>query len=288
MLRERDAFSYAELLVAISDSEFRQLRDAIRERFGIFYDDGKQFLLQSRLQTRLVKCSVPDFTSYYRFLVAHPQRQAEWDELASALSNNETYFFRERSQLDVLAADVVQDALENRGKLRVWSSACSTGEEPFSLAMHLVQTRRLAPANIRIVGSDLSLRALEKCSVGFYRELSFRSTPPEVIQRYFRPFNDGFMLTDEIKRMVQFFRINLLDEQAVANVGPMDAIFCRNVLIYFDKPTQKRVVEAFARALRPHGYLFLGHAESIMRLTDLYDPVVTPKAIYYRLKADAH
>lgn len=285
MLRERDAFSYSELLVAISDAEFRQLRDAIRERFGIFYDDTKQFLLQSRLQTRLVKRSVRDFRSYYRLLMNDPEREAEWDELASVLSNNETYFFREHAQLEVLAADVVQDALRNGGKLRVWSSACSTGEEPFSLAMRLLETRRLAPSDIKIVASDLSPRALEKCGMGFYRELSFRSTPPELIQKYFRPLGGGFVVADDVKRMVDFFRINLLDERAIAKVGRVDAIFCRNVLIYFDKPTQKRVVEAFVRALRPGGYLFLGHAESIMHLTDRYDAVISPKAIYYRLKA---
>jgi chemotaxis protein methyltransferase CheR len=276
------------LLVAISEAEFRQLRDAIRERFGIFFDDTKRFLLQSRLQTRLVKRSVPDFQAYYRFLQHSPDREVEWDELASALSNNETYFFRERAQLEVLAGEVLEDALRGGGKLRVWSSACSTGEEPFSLAMTLLETRRIAPSQLEIKASDLSPRALEKCGTAFYRELSFRATPPELIQKYFRPFQGGFMLSDEIKRRVDFFRINLLDEQAVAKEGPVDAIFCRNVLIYFDKPTQKRVVEAFAKALRPRGYLFLGHAESIMRLTDLYEPVVTPKAIYYRLKADAH
>jgi chemotaxis protein methyltransferase CheR len=276
------------LLADISDAEFRQLRDAIRERFGIYYDDTKQFLLQSRLQTRLVKRSVRDFNDYYRFLMTHPERQSEWDELASVLSNNETYFFRERAQLDVLCGEVIDDSLRRGSKVRVWSSACSTGEEPFSLAMALHETRRLLPSQIQITASDISPRALEKCSEGFYRALSFRATPPELIQRYFRPFSDGFMITDQIKRLVQFFRINLLDEYAVAGSGPIDAIFCRNVLIYFDKPTQKRVVEAFARALRPQGYLFLGHAESIMRLTDLYDPVITPKAIYYRLKTHAH
>ncbi len=276
------------MLVAISDREFRQLRDAIRERFGIFYDDTKQFLLQSRLQTRLVKRSVTDFGQYYRFLMMHAERENEWDELASVLSNNETYFFRERAQLEVLTSEVAQDSLrQGAGKLRVWSSACSTGEEPFSLAMALLETRRLLPGQMEIKASDISPRALGMCSVGFYRELSFRATPPEVIQKYFQPFSGGFMISDEIKRMVQFFRINLLDEQAIAKAGPVDAIFCRNVLIYFDKPTQKRVVEAFARALRPRGYLFLGHAESIMRLTDLYEAVVSPKAIYYRLKADA-
>ena len=273
------------MLVSISDAEFRQLRDLIRDRFGIYYDDSKQFLLQSRLQTRLVKRSVRDFAAYFRFLTSDPERASEWDELASALSNNETYFFRERAQLQVLATEVVADAIRAGGRLRIWSSACSTGEEPFSLAMTLLETRKLAPSQIQIKAGDLSPRALERCKVGFYRDLSFRATPPELIQKYFRPFEGGFLVADEVKRLVQFFRINLLDEQAVESQGPMDAIFCRNVLIYFDKPTQKRVVEAFARALRPRGYLFLGHAESIMRLTDLYDPVVTPKAIYYRLKA---
>lgn len=276
------------MLVAISETEFRRLRDAIRERFGIFFDDSKQFLLQSRLQTRLVKRSLPDFNAYLNFLTAHPERQNEWDELASVLSNNETYFFRERAQLDVLANDVVEQARKAGGKLRVWSSACSTGEEPFSIAMTLLENRRLTPAQIEIKASDLSPRALEKSETAFYRELSFRATPPELIQKYFKPFQGGFLISNEIKRMVQFFRINLLDERAVAQQGPVDAIFCRNVLIYFDKPTQKRVVEAFAKALRPGGYLFLGHAESIMRLTDMYEPIVTPKAIYYKVKPHAH
>ncbi|HET7812820.1 MAG TPA: protein-glutamate O-methyltransferase CheR [Candidatus Baltobacteraceae bacterium] len=274
------------MLVEISDAQFRQLRDAIRERFGIFYDDTKQFLLQSRLQTRLLKRSVADFGAYYHFLSTHPERQTEWDELASVLSNNETYFFRERSQLDVLATAVVDEYLKSaQGRLRIWSSACSTGEEPFSLAMTLLETRRLLASQIEIKASDISPRALEKSSEGFYRELSFRATPPEFVQKYFRPSSSGgFIISDDIRRMVEFSRVNLLDEAAVARVGPVDAIFCRNVLIYFDKPTQKRVVENFARALRPGGYLFLGHAESIMRLTDLYEPTVLPKAIFYRLK----
>lgn len=272
------------MLAQITDAQFRQLRDAIRERFGIFYDDTKQFLLQSRLQTRLIKRSVADFDAYYRFLMTHPERSLEWDELASVLSNNETYFFRERAQLDVLSTQVLDEYLKApSGKFRVWSSACSTGEEPFSIAMTLLETRRLLSSQIQIKASDISPRALEKCGVAFYRELSFRATPPELIQKYFRPTSSGgFLLSDDIKRMVEFSRVNLLDEQAVASVGPVDAIFCRNVLIYFDKPTQKRVVEAFAKALRPRGYLFLGHAESIMRLTDLYEATVLPKAIYYR------
>jgi chemotaxis protein methyltransferase CheR len=271
--------------ILITEPEFTALRDAIRDRFGIFYDDTKQFLLQSRLQTRLLKRSCRSFEGYYKFLTTSLQREEEWDELASVLCNNETYFFRERAQLDVLLSDVVDESLRAGGRLRIWSSACSTGEEPYTIGMMLLEGRRIAPSNIMLRAGDLSPKALDKARTGFYRELSFRATPPEMVQRYFRPFQQGFFVNDDVKRMVDFFRINLLDAPAVAATGTFDAIFCRNVLIYFDKPTQKRVVEAFAAALRPGGFLFLGHAESIMRLTDLYQPVITPKAIYYRRKA---
>jgi chemotaxis protein methyltransferase CheR len=270
--------------IAISETEFQALRDLIRERFGIHYDDSKQFLLQSRLQTRLLKCRVADFGAYYRYLLSSPDRESEWSELASVLSNNETYFFRERAQLEVLCDEVLDESRKAGTPLRIWSSASSSGEEPYTIAMMLSETHRISPPHVVIKATDLSPRILERAETAFYRELSFRATPPEMIQKYFRPFEAGFFIKDEIKRMVSFSRINLMDEQAIAAMGVFDAILCRNVLIYFEKPTQKRVVEAFAAALRPGGFLFLGHAESIMRVTDKYEPIVTPKAIYYRRK----
>jgi chemotaxis protein methyltransferase CheR len=268
-------------ILPISEFEFQTLRDMIQERFGIYYDDTKQFLLQSRLQTRLLKCRLSDFAAYARHLTTSPDRENEWGELASVLANNETYFFRERAQLDVLTGEVVSQSVRAGLPLRVWSAACSTGEEPYTIAMMIAQGRRISPSAVTIRASDLSPRALERAATGFYREHSFRATPPEMVQKYFRPFEGGFFINDEIKRMVEFSRLNLLDERGVAAMGTFDAIFCRNVLIYFEKATQKRVVDAFAHALRPGGFLFLGHAESIMRMTDRYDPVVTPKAIYY-------
>jgi chemotaxis protein methyltransferase CheR len=270
--------------IDISETQFQALRDLIRDRFGIYYDDTKRYLLQSRLQTRLIKCRVADFAAYQRYLTTSLARDEEWGELASVLCNNETYFFRERAQLEVLVTEVLGESLKMGGPLRVWSSACSTGEEPYTIAMMLAETRRITPANVVLRASDLSPRALERAATGFYRELSFRASPPEMVQKYFRPFEGGFFINDEIKRMVEFSRLNLLDERVVAAMGTYDAIFCRNVLIYFDKPTQKRVVEGFAQALRPGGFLFLGHAESIMRVTDRYEPIVAPKAIYYRRK----
>src|SRR6185312_12909975 len=179
--------------------EFVSLRDSIRERFGIFYDDTKQFLLQSRLQTRLLKNRCETFGAYQRFLSSSPQRDEEWDELASVLSNNETYFFREKAQLDVLANECVEEAMKTGGRLRVWSSACSTGEEPYTIAMMLLDGKRIMPSNVTLHASDISPRALGKAKTGFYRELSFRATAPEVVGKYFKPFEQGFFVSDEVK-----------------------------------------------------------------------------------------
>jgi chemotaxis protein methyltransferase CheR len=151
--------------------------------------------------------------------------------------------------------------------------------------MTLLETGKLLDSQIAIRATDLSPRVLELAARGFYRTLSFRATEPAMIQRWFHPQGDGFAIDDRVKRLVTFARLNLLDDARVAAEGPFDAIFCRNVLIYFDKPTQKRVVESFAKALRPGGYLFLGHAESLFHLTDLYEPIVGPDAIVYRVKA---
>jgi chemotaxis protein methyltransferase CheR len=268
----------------ISDGDFRLLRDIIRERFGIFYDDQKQFLLLSRLQTRLVKRSLPSYAEYVKFLRFGAEREGEFRDLASVLSNNETYFFRERAQVKSLCGNILSELQTTSSRLRIWSAACSSGEEPYSLAMSLLETGRIAETNISIRATDISPRVLDLCERGFYRALSFRATEPAMVQKYFAVQGDGFVISDRVKRLVSFSSLNLMDDAKVAGFGPFDAIFCRNVLIYFDKATQKRVVESFARALRVGGYLFLGHSESLFALTNLYDPVVQPESIAYRLR----
>ena len=269
---------------SISDDDFRLLRDTVRERFGLYYDDSKQFLLLSRLQTRLVKRSMASYGEYVKFLRFGAERESEFRDLASVLSNNETYFFRERAQLKALCGSILTELQASSPRLKIWSAACSSGEEPYSLAMSLLETGRIAEPNISIQATDISPRVLEMCERGFYRALSFRATEPAMVQKYFTVSGDGFIVNDRVKRLVRFSSLNLMDDRKVAGNGPFDAIFCRNVLIYFDKPTQKRVVESFARALRPGGYLFLGHAESLFGLSSVYDPVVQPESIVYRLK----
>ena len=271
-------------MLDISDNEFFTLRDLIRARFGIWYDDQKRFLLLSRLSTRVAKRGFETFAAYVRYLQVDPRRDEEWNDLASVLSNNETYFFRERAQLKALAGAVLDEFLTRGPRVRLWSAACSSGEEPFSLAMTLIETGKIADAMLSIRATDISPRVLDLADRGYYRALSFRATEPPMLHRWFRAQGDGFVIDDRIRRLVSFARLNLLDDARVAAEGPFDAIFCRNVLIYFDKPTQKRVVESFAKALRPGGYLFLGHAESLFHLTDLYEPIIGPEAIVYRLK----
>lgn len=268
----------------IADDEFVALRDLIRERFGIWYDDQKRFLLLSRLSTRLAKRGIETYAEYVAFLRYGPLREEEWTDLASTLSNNETYFFRERAQLKALAGGVVDEFLARSPRVRLWSAASSSGEEAYSLAITLLETGKVFEGSLSIRATDISPRVLELAARGFYRALSFRATEPAMIQKWFQPQGDGFVIQERIRRLVSFGRLNLLDRERVAAEGPFDAIFCRNVLIYFDKPTQKRVVESFAKALRPGGYLFLGHAESLFHLTDLYEPIVGPEAIVYRLK----
>jgi chemotaxis protein methyltransferase CheR len=272
-------------MLEISDGEFVAIRDLIRDRFGIWYDDQKRFLLLSRLSTRLAKRGVETYGSYVQFLRYDPKREEEWDDLASVLSNNETYFFRERAQLKTLAGSVLDEFRVRSSRLRLWSAACSSGEEPYSLAITLIETGKIADSMLSIRATDISPRALDLADKAFYRALSFRATEPAMIQRWFRPEGEGFVVDERVKRLVSFGRLNLLDGPRVTAEGPFDAIFCRNVLIYFDKPTQKRVVESFAKALRPGGYLFLGHAESLFHLTDLYEPVVGPDTIVYRLRS---
>jgi chemotaxis protein methyltransferase CheR len=271
----------------IDPADYHKLRDMIRERFGIFYDDQKQFLLMSRLQTRIVKRGMQNYHDYVRFLEAGLDRESEFTDLASVLSNNETYFFRERAQLRLLCGKILDELLARGPRIRIWSAACSSGEEPYSLAMSLLETGRIPEANFRIDATDISQRVLELAAKGFYRALSFRATEPAMIAKYFTPLGDGFLIADRVKRLVAFSTLNLMDDRAVGTHGPFDVIFCRNVLIYFDKPTQKRVVESFAKALRPGGYLFLGHAESLFHLTDVFEPLIGPEAIVYRVRTAA-
>ncbi|HEY0614894.1 MAG TPA: CheR family methyltransferase, partial [Candidatus Elarobacter sp.] len=174
-------------MLEISDDDFVTLRDLIRERFGIWYDDQKRFLLLSRLSTRLAKRGIETYGQYARFLRFDPRREDEWTDLASALSNNETYFFRERAQLKALSAQILDEFLGSSPRVRLWSAACSSGEEPYSLAMTLLETGKMTASALSIRATDISPRVLDLAAKAFYKTLSFRATEPAMIQKWFQP-----------------------------------------------------------------------------------------------------
>jgi chemotaxis protein methyltransferase CheR len=274
--------------VELSEEEFRLLRDFIHERFGLFFDESQKGSLRSRLAGRLSALDLLSFEDYYHYLRFGPQRSQEWDSMISHLTNNETYFFREPAQLQVFAEHVLKNLKESKSRtgertLRILSAGCSTGEEPHTLAMIVYDSGQFFwNWDVQIVGMDIDPLALEKARRGVYFHNSFRSISKALIERHFVKRNGGAELKEAIRRMVRLRRGNILDPSSYEGLPPFDAILCRNVLIYFSDAAVRKVVELFHRALSPGGYLLLGHAESLSRITDTFTPVRFQGAMIYQ------
>lgn len=268
----------------MSEEEFRLLRDLVRQQFGIFYDDGKAGLLKNRLLPRVTGLGLNSFDEYHHYLRFHPLRHEELRKMVSHLTNNETYFFREMKQLELLSRTLLPAMIQrNRPVLRILSAGCSSGEEPYSIAMLAQEKLGLFPrSKLEIIGIDVDDKVLEKARAGVYAKSSFRATDPLLIHRYFQSQGESKLVRDNVRKAVHFQWANLVDESTYQDLGKFDVIFCRNVLIYFEDPTIRRVVEQFWRMLDDAGYLFLGHAESLVRITDAFEAERHPGVIAYR------
>lgn len=269
----------------LSPAQFEKLRKIIYDRAGIWFADSKRYLLEARLSRRLAELNMDDFDQYATFLSIGPYRDAELNEMFSRITINETSFFRNEPQLSVFEKVIVPQLLTARNgmkQLRIWSSACSTGEEPYTLAilLHRSLGLRLQEWTIQIVGSDISDRALHAAKTGRYPSLSLRTTPPNVVQRYFRAASGFYQIDPKIQSMVSFTKVNLKDSLGARRLGSWDVIFCRNVLIYFDQPMRDNVIKLFHDTLTPDGSLLLGHSESI-RANDLFVARPEPQAFAY-------
>jgi chemotaxis protein methyltransferase CheR len=200
-------------------------------------------------------------------------REAELTSIVDILTVNETYFFREKNQLRTFSEELLPELLETKKdtkKLRIWSAGCSTGEEPYTIAMLILETGSFHDWTIEILGSDINQRVLHVARSGVYRKNSFRATDQFFINRYFIEQNGLFKIADNVKQYVNFNLLNLLDPYKVKLVGKMDVIFCRNVLIYFDLLSRKKVIDSFSERLSEGGYLLLGHAESLMNISTAF------------------
>jgi chemotaxis protein methyltransferase CheR len=274
--------------VEISEEEFRLLRDFIHEKLGIHFDDGQKSALRSRLAGRLTGLDLASFEDYYHYLRFGPQREEELQRMVSHITNNETYFYRERAQLQVFADHVLKRLRERKSEsgsrsLRILSAGCSTGEEPTTLAMIVYETGQFFWGwDVQIVGMDVDQAALEKAKRGLYFHNSFRSVSAAVIERHFVKQGNGSQVKEGVRRMTRFLHGNLTDPASFEGLEPQDAILCRNVLIYFSDAMIRRVVEIFHRVLAPGGFLLLGHAESLSRISDAYTPIRFPGAMIYQ------
>jgi len=254
----------------LPDDVFRLLRDAIYRRTGIWFADASKYLLQKRLSPRARELNFESLQKYYYFLQYDPRADTEFDEIYDLVTTKETYFFREPAQLAAFVDEIVPDVLSRKTvrKIRVWSAGCSTGEEPYSIAMLLQESRYFDRAGFEIFASDLSQQVLVRARKGQYRETAFRATDPTLRDKYFTREPDGsWRIRDEIRNRVSFGRLNLYDEPRVALLGTVDVIFCRNVIIYFDDSSKRTVINNFYNRLTEGGYLLLGHSESLISLS---------------------
>jgi chemotaxis protein methyltransferase CheR len=278
--------------VDLSEEEFRLLRDFIHERFGLYFDENQRASLRSRLVGRLASLDLMSFEDYYHYLRFGPQRAEELERMVSHLTNNETYFYRESPQLQVFAEHVLRSVKERklagasadeRRTVRILSAGCSTGEEAHTLAMIVYDSGQFFwNWDVQVVGLDVDHQALEKARRGIYFHNSFRSLSPAQLERHFVRQGPGATVKDAIRKMVTLRHGNLVEPASFAGLAPVDVIFCRNVLIYFSDAMILKVVRIFHQLLAPGGHLFLGHAESLSRITDLFIPVRFQGAMVYQ------
>jgi chemotaxis protein methyltransferase CheR len=280
------------MTVELSEEEFRLLRDFIHERYGLFFDEAQRSSLRSRLEARLAGLDLGSFEDYYHYLRFGPQRAEELERMITHLTNNETYFFRESAQLQVFSDPILKTLKERKARtgdrtLRILSAGCSTGEEAHTLAM-IIHDSGLFFWNwdVQVFGLDVDGAALEKARRAVYFHNSFRSLSPALLERHFVSLGAGTQVKEGIRRLTRLRQGNLMDPATFEGLAPLDAVFCRNVLIYFSDAATLKVVRLLHEALAPGGYLFLGHAESLSRITDLFTPIRFQGAIVYR-KAEA-
>jgi chemotaxis protein methyltransferase CheR len=243
----------------------RLLRDLIHERTGLFFEDSRMDLLLDKLEPLALSRDFKSFLEYYYAL--KDNEHAEWDQAWEALSVQETYFWREMAQINALTKLIVPEWFSKRSMpFRIWSAACCTGEEPYTIAMALAEAGFGGHA-IEIVGSDASPGALKKAAASVYREKSFRALPLGLRQKYFEPVAGGWKLSPAIARRVTFKRVNLFESGEIAPVARAHVIFCRNVFIYFSPHAIRQTVAMIAARMPSGGHLFVGASESLLRMT---------------------
>lgn len=272
----------------LTKDEFILLRDFIYEKTGIHFAENKTYLLESRLTNRLNELGFSTFQDYYYHLKYGGDKvKAELAHLFEVVTTNETFFFRNPPQLDAFKVILKRDYMNGTPPpqpLRIWSAGCSTGEEPYTLAIILEEMMASAGRNLSYViyGTDISSKVLESAKQAVFGAYSVRTMDDATRKKYFVEGNGSFKLKENIKRNIKFDFLNLMEEGSYKKFRQMDMIFCRNVLIYFDEKMKKKVVDLFYESLKPKGFLTIGHAESLHNISRVFKPLVFPGTITYQ------
>jgi chemotaxis protein methyltransferase CheR len=253
----------------LKDIDFERISRLVYEHCGINLHEGKKELVKARLSKRLRQGAFKSFSDYYHYVIT-PEGTDELITMIDSLSTNLTYFFREDSHFaklrQIIPEILTVSAKSGRpGKLRIWSAGCSTGEEPYSLAITVCESMTNKPADIAIMATDISTRVLHAAARGTFQQDKLKNVSPAIMKKYFQLGHGAWeghcRVKKEIGKMVQFMRFNLMDAPPPDFL--FDVIFCRNVMIYFDKTTQAGLVKRFNKCLNAGGYFFIGHSESL-------------------------
>jgi len=273
----------------VNDPAYLKIRDLIYQISGIYQPQEKLYLLASRCARRMSVVNAKSPSEYLEHLTVRSNRDAELRFLLNEITIGETYMFRSPPQLEALRTVIFPPMIESKGKLgfkrlRIWSAGCSTGEEPYTLAMFLLEESEhsLKGWTFDILATDLNDRSLEVAKAGIYGDYALRNVTDSQRRKYFKPVDDKkLQVTDQLKSLIRFDRVNLSDDSKMVFLKGMDIVFCCNVLIYFDLSSKRRVVQHFYSNLVPNGYLFLGHAESLYQVDDAFRLVHLPGTTAY-------
>ncbi|GAK82902.1 chemotaxis protein methyltransferase CheR [Vibrio ponticus] len=272
--------------ITISDQEYRDFSRFLESQCGIVLGDSKQYLVRSRLSPLVVKFKLASISDLLRDVISGRNRELRIAAV-DAMTTNETLWFRDGYPFTVLADKILPELAANKRPIKIWSAASSSGQEPYSMAMTILETQQRKPGmlpSVSITATDISTSMLDMCRAGVYDNLALgRGLSPERRRAFFEDAGDGRMkIKDTAKRLVNFRPQNLMDSYAL--LGKFDVIFCRNVLIYFSPEMKSKVLNQMANSLNPGGYLLLGASESLTGLTDRFEMVRCNPGIIYKLK----
>lgn len=256
---------------------FTKLSELIYKKTGIYLSKEQHYNKLQQLFSKTADEKIKDFKDYFTALRFGDEDGSLFEELINTITINETYFFRENYQLEILVCELLPKLAATKDSLRILSAPCSSGEEPYSIAMYLLEDARVVNSkNIEIIGIDIDQTCIQRAKKAVYTPRSVRMIPQSLNNKYFTQINDEFHLKDEIKNAIEFKKANVFSKDDMRKLGKFDVIFSRNMLIYFDDASQKEVVTTFYEMLNKGGYLALGHAEYLSSMSSILTPLRMP------------